>query len=142
LLRQNDIVCQGMMIVGLPSDSPRTFEQKVRFVNQLDIDFPVFVIYTLFPGTPVYDEAVAQGWIELPADYARHDMAHALMPTQHMTRQQVYNYTGWAFTRIYLHPVRLVRNLFSPNDWRRQIWRGMLIYIGKQMVRSLAPRFR
>ena len=142
LLRQNDIVCQGMMIVGLPSDSPRTFEQKVRFVNQLDIDFPVFVIYTLFPGTPVYDEAVAQGWIELPADYARHDMAHALMPTQHMTRQQVYNYTGWAFTRIYLHPVRLVRNLFSPNDWRRQIWRGMLIYIGKQMVRSLVPRFR
>jgi len=141
LLRQNDIVCQGMMIVGLPSDSPRTFEEKVRFINQLDIDFPVFVIYTLFPGTSVYDEAVAQGWIEIPADYARHDMAHALMPTQHMTRQQVYNYTGWAFTRIYFHPIRLVRNLFSPNDWRRQIWRGMLIYICKQMVRSLMPRF-
>jgi len=84
---------------------------------------------------------VAQGWVELPANYARHDMAHALMPTKHMTRRQVYSYTGWAFTRIYFHPIRLVRNLFSPNDWRRQIWRGMLIYISKQMARNLVPRF-
>jgi anaerobic magnesium-protoporphyrin IX monomethyl ester cyclase len=141
LLRQNDIVCQGMLIVGLPGDSPRTFAQKVRLVNRLDIDFPVFVFYTLFPGTPIYDEAVAQGRIKLPADYARHDMAHVLMPTRHMTRRQVYNYTGWAFTRVYLHPVRLARNLFSPNEWRRQIWRGMLTYIGKQIVRNLVPRF-
>ena len=141
LLRQHDIVCQGMMIVGLPDDSPRTFEQKVRLINQLDVDFPVFVFYTLFPGTPAFDEAVAQGRIKLPADYGRHDMAHVLMPTQHMTRRQVYSYTGWAFTRTYLHPIRLVRNLLSPNDWRRQIWRGMLTYIGKQMVRSLVPRF-
>jgi anaerobic magnesium-protoporphyrin IX monomethyl ester cyclase len=142
LLRQNDIVCQGMMIAGLPSDSPRTFEQKVRLVNRLDIDFPVFVFYTLFPGTPDYDDALAQGSIELPADYARHDMAHALMPTSHMTRRQVYAYTGWAFTRLYLHPIRLARNLFSRNDWRRQIWRGMLAYIGKQILRSLVPRFK
>ncbi len=141
LLRQNDIVCQGMMIAGLPSDSPRTFEQKVRIMTQLDVDFPILVIYTLFPGTPVFDEAVAQGGIELPADYPRHDMAHALVPTKYMTRRQVYNYTGWAFARLYLDPIRLVRNLFSPNDWRRQIWRGMLIYIGKQILRNLVPRF-
>ena len=141
LLRQNDIVCQGMMIVGVPSDSPRTFEHKVRFIKRLDVDFPVFVIYALFPGTPAFDEAVAQGWIELPADYTRHDMAHALMPTRHMTRRQVLNYTGWAFTSVYFHPIRLVRGVFSRNDWRRRMWRQMLAYIGKQVARSLVPRF-
>jgi anaerobic magnesium-protoporphyrin IX monomethyl ester cyclase len=141
LLRQHDIVCQGMMIVGLPGDSPRTFGQKVRLMNQLDVDFPVFVFYTLFPGTPIYDQAVSQGKIELPANYARHDMAHVLVPTRHMTPQQVYSYTGWAFSRLYLNPARLARNLFSANDWRRQIWRGMLTYIGKQIVRNVVPRF-
>jgi anaerobic magnesium-protoporphyrin IX monomethyl ester cyclase len=141
LLRQHDIVCQGMFIVGLPSDSPATFEQKVRLVNDLDIDFPVFTVYTLFPGAPDYDEAVAQGWIELPVDYARHDMAHVLMPTEHMTPNQVYSYTRWAFTRVYLHPVRLVQTLFSRNDWRRQNWGGMLAYLGKQVARNLVPRF-
>jgi anaerobic magnesium-protoporphyrin IX monomethyl ester cyclase len=141
LLRQNDIVCQGMMIVGLPTDSPRTCEQKVRLINQLDVDFPVFVIYTLFPGAPDYDEAIAEGWIELPADYARHDMAHVLMPTKYMTPRQVYSYTRWAFTSVYLHPGRLMRMLFSRNDWRRQNWRGMLAYIGKQVIQGLVPRF-
>jgi anaerobic magnesium-protoporphyrin IX monomethyl ester cyclase len=142
LLRQHDIVCQGMMIVGLPSDSPRTFEQKVRLIKRLDVDFPVFTLYTLFPGTPAYEEAVAKGWIELPADYARHDMGHALMPTQHMTRRQVWNYTGWAFSSVYFDPVRLVRNIFSRNDWRRRMWRRMLAYIGKQAVRGLVPRIK
>jgi anaerobic magnesium-protoporphyrin IX monomethyl ester cyclase len=141
LLRQNDIVCQGMQIVGLPSDSPRTFEQKVRLVNRLNVDFPVFLVYTLFPGAPAYDEALARGWIELPADYVRHDMAHVLVTPENMTRQQVYSYTRWAWTTVYLHPVRLVRNLFSRNEWRRQNWGGMLIYIGKQTVRNLIPRF-
>jgi anaerobic magnesium-protoporphyrin IX monomethyl ester cyclase len=142
LLRQHDIVCQGMMIVGLPSDSPRTFEQKVRLIKRLDVDFPVFTMYTPFPGTPAFDEAVAQGWLELPADYARYDMAHALMPTRHMIRRQVWNYTGWAFTSVYFDPIRLVRGLFSRNDWRRRmVWR-MLVYIGKQAVRGLVPRIR
>jgi radical SAM superfamily enzyme YgiQ (UPF0313 family) len=139
LLRRHDIVCQGMMIVGLPTDSPRTFEQKVRLIKRLDVDFPIFTMYTLFPGTPAYEEAVAQGWIELPADYARYDMGHVLMPTQHMTRRQVWNYTGWAFTSVYFDPIRLVRGLFSRNDWRRRMRRRMLAYIGKQIVRGLVP---
>ena len=140
LLRQHDIFCQGMMIVGVPSDTPRTFEHKLRFVKQLDVDFPIFTMYTLFPGTQVYEEAVAKGWIELPADYARYDMAHALMPTQHMTRQQVWSYTGWAFASFYLDPVRLVRGVFSHNALKRAWYRQMVSYIGTQLAMSLLPR--
>ena len=141
LLRRNDIVCQGMMMVGLPGDSPRTFSQKVRLINQLDIDFPVFVFYTLFPGAPNYAEALARGQIEQPVDYARHDMGHALLPTRALTTRQVYIYTGWAFSRVYLHPARIARHLFSRNEWRRRWWRSMLSYIGVQLVRNLVPRF-
>lgn len=142
LLREHDIVCQGMQIVGLPSDTPQTIEQKVHLANRLNIDFPVFLLYTLFPGAPAYEEAIAQGLIELPADYVRHDMAHVLVPPDKMTAQQVYSYTRWAWMTVYLHPVRLVRNLLSGNEWRRQNWGGMLAYIGKQTVRNLVPKSR
>jgi radical SAM superfamily enzyme YgiQ (UPF0313 family) len=142
LLREHDIVCQAMQIVGLPSDSPQTFEEKVRLANRLDVDFPVFLIYTLFPGAPDYDKAIAEGWIELPVDYARHDMAHVLMSTETMNPQQIYNYTRWAWTSTYLDPIRLVRNLTSRNSWRRQNWGGMLVYMGKQTARNLLPRLR
>jgi anaerobic magnesium-protoporphyrin IX monomethyl ester cyclase len=142
LLRQNDIVCQAMLMVGLPGDTPRTFEEKVRLVNRLDVDFPVFLVYTLFPGAPDYDKAIAEGWIELPANYAHHDMAHVLVPTEHMNPRQIYDYTRWAWTTVYLNPIRLVRNLLSRNKWRRQNWWGMLVYIAKQTARNLVPRFR
>jgi radical SAM superfamily enzyme YgiQ (UPF0313 family) len=141
LLRENDIVCQAMLIVGLRDDSPRTFDEKVRFVKRLDVDFPVFLVYTLFPGAQDYDKAIAEGWIELPTNYGHHDMAHVLMPTEHMNRQQIWNYTRWAWTTVYLNPIKLAKNLFSRNQWRRQNWWGMLVYIGKQTARNLVPRF-
>lgn len=141
LLRQYDIFCQGMMIVGVPSDSPSSFEDKVAFVKWLDVGFPVFTMYTLFPGTEAYDEAVSQGWIELPADYGKYDMAHALMGTREMTRRQVWLYTGWAFASFYLHPLRLVRGVFSRNTLKRQCYRQMVSYIGKQVALSFVPKF-
>jgi radical SAM superfamily enzyme YgiQ (UPF0313 family) len=141
-LRANDIVVQAMLIVGLPDDSPRTFREKVGFAERLDVDFPVFLVYTLFPGAQDYDRAMAEGWIELPANYAHHDMAHVLMPTAHMSKQQIWSYTRWAWTTIYLNPIRLARHLLSRNRWRRQNWWGMLVYIGKQTARNLVPRFR
>jgi radical SAM superfamily enzyme YgiQ (UPF0313 family) len=139
LLRQYDIFCQGMMIVGVPSDSPRTFEHKAAFIKRLDVDFPVFTMYTPFPGTAAYQEAVDQGWIDLPADYGHYDMAHALMSTQHMTRRQVWFYTGWAFASFYLHPIRLVRGVFARNLLKRACYRQMVSYIGKQFAKSLIP---
>ncbi len=142
LLRENDIVCQGMQIVGLPTDDAKAFEQKVRLVNRLNVDFPVFLVYTLFPGAADYDRALEEGWIEPPTDYSRHDMAHVLMPTQHMNAQEIWGYTRWAWMTVYLHPVRLARNLLTRNAWRRQNWWGMLVYIGKQTARNLVPRFR
>jgi len=140
LLRAHDVVCQGMLIVGLPDDSPQTFREKVRMAVRLDVDFPVFLVYTLFPGAQDYDKALAEGWIEPPVNYAHHDMAHVLMPTKHMNKQQIWNYTRWAWTTVYLDPIRLVRHLTSRNRWRRQNWWGMLVYIAKQTARGLLPR--
>jgi anaerobic magnesium-protoporphyrin IX monomethyl ester cyclase len=142
LLRQNDIVCQGMLICGLPGDTPRTFEEKVRMVNRLGVDFPVFLVYTLFPGALDYQQALDEGALEPPLNYAHHDMAHVLIPPAEMPAQQVYNYLRWAWMTVYLNPVRLVRNLTSRNKWRRQNWWGMLAYIGKRTVQSLVPRVR
>jgi radical SAM superfamily enzyme YgiQ (UPF0313 family) len=142
LLRRHGIVCQGMFIVGLPSDTPRTIQQKVRLATRLDIDFPVFVIYTLFPGASDYGRAVAEGRLELPADYGRHDMAHVLVAPEKMAPRQVYAYARWAVTSFYLHPMRLARALLSPNDWQRHSSKSMLLFLGKQFARNLVPRFR
>jgi anaerobic magnesium-protoporphyrin IX monomethyl ester cyclase len=142
LLREQDIVVQGMLICGLPDETPRTIEEKVRMANRLEIDYPVFVVYTLFPGSKDYQRALEAGQIESPRNYVEHDMAHVLITPQEMPVQQVYNYLRWAWMTVYLNPVRLVRNLFSKNKWRRQNWWGVLVYILKQTVRGLIPGLR
>jgi anaerobic magnesium-protoporphyrin IX monomethyl ester cyclase len=139
LLQEYDVVCQGMMIVGAPSDSRKTIEHKVRFIKRLGIDFPVFTIYTPFPGTPAFEEAAKQKWINFPQDYGRFDMTHAVLPTEHLTRREVLNYTAWAFSNVYLNPVRFAKHLLSKNPWRRRTYWSMLVYIGKQLLKAF-PR--
>ena len=68
-------------------------------------------------------------------------MAHVVVPTQHMSPRQFWNYTRWAWTTVYLNPIRLVRNLSSRNKWRRQNWGWMLVYIFNQRARYLVRRF-
>ena len=135
LLRENDIVCQGLIIVGTRDDDPRSIMHKVRYAKRLDLDFPIFTMYTPFPGNEVYERARAKGWLEV-RDYSKYDMAHAVMPTEHLTRRQLISWYYWCFSNYYLDPVKLAKGLFSRNEWKRKVWRHMLAYIGKQIVRS------
>ncbi|MFQ6058640.1 MAG: B12-binding domain-containing radical SAM protein [Anaerolineae bacterium] len=135
LLRQNDIVCQGLIIVGTPTDSPRTMEHKVRFAKWLDIDFLVLTVYTPFPGSDVWNEARAQGWLK-DFNYARYDMAHPLLPTRHLSRKEVMRWTHWCYADYYLDPIKIARGLTSRNPWKRLIWWHMFKFMAKQMIRA------
>jgi len=136
LLRANDIVCQGLFILGTPTDSGRSIQHKVRFAKRLDIDFPVFTLYTPFPGTGVYEQARAEGLLPDPPDYAHFDMAHALLPTEHLSVGELRSWYGWAVTSTYLDPVKLLCGLFSHSDWKRQIWWLMMAYSLKKTLQA------
>ncbi|MDY7077336.1 MAG: cobalamin-dependent protein [Chloroflexota bacterium] len=141
LLRKHDIVCQGMFIIGTRSDSPRAIQRKVAFARWLDLDFPIFTVCTPFPGSGLFEQARAEGWVDEPPDYARYDMAHFLMDTEHMSRRQLAAWYPWCYTHTYLDPVRLARGLFARNEWKRRIWRIMVGYDLKQLGRALGFRF-
>jgi anaerobic magnesium-protoporphyrin IX monomethyl ester cyclase len=135
LLRKYDIVAQGLIIVGTRSDSADSIIHKVRYMQRLDIDFPVFTMFTPFPGTGIYQEAKANNWLETE-DYSSYDMANAVMSTQHLTRNQLTALFRWCYTACYANPLKLVKGLFSKNEWKRRVWRHMLKYTIKQMVRA------
>ena len=135
LLRKHDIVAQGLMIVGTRSDSADSIIHKVRYMQRLDVDFPVFTMFTPFPGSDVYQEAKANNWLETE-NYSLYDMANAVMPTKHLTRRQLMALFRWCYTAYYTNPIKLVKGLFSRNDWRRRVWRHMLKYTIKQIARS------
>jgi len=136
LLKENDIVCQGLLITGTTTDDGPSIVHKLRFAKWLDIDFPIFTVYTPFPGSDVYEEAKREGLLE-GLQYSEYDMSHALLPTEHLSREESLNWNQWCFANYYLDPVKITKGLFSRNSWKRRIWQHMLRFTGKQIFRSL-----
>ncbi len=134
LLRENDIVCQGMMILGTRQDDANSILRKVEYLKWLDVDFPVFTIYTPFPGTEAFEEAKEEGWLETD-DYALYDMAYPIISTEHLTRKQVIGLYNRSFASFYTDPLMVARGLLSSMHWKRKIWRYMLKFAGKLYLR-------
>jgi anaerobic magnesium-protoporphyrin IX monomethyl ester cyclase len=136
LLKEHDIIAQGLIIVGTRDDSADSIIHKVRYMQRLDVDFPIFTMFTPFPGSDIYQEAKENNWLEVQ-DYALYDMANVIMPTEHLTRKQLAASYRWCYSTYYTNLVKVWKGLFSRNDWKRRIWWHMIKFALKQMVRSV-----
>jgi radical SAM superfamily enzyme YgiQ (UPF0313 family) len=137
LLKEHDIVGQGMIMLGTPADDARSMEDKLRFPKRLDLDFPVFTVYTPFPGSGAYDYAQARGWLDEEFDYAHFDMAHVLLPTEHPSKREVSRWYWWCLSSYYMDPIKVVRGIFSGREWKRAVWRHMMAYNVKKRLQFL-----
>ncbi|MGH9826927.1 MAG: hopanoid biosynthesis associated radical SAM protein HpnJ, partial [Blastocatellia bacterium] len=61
------IVVHGDYIIGLPGETPETIEQTVKFAQELDCETIQVSIAHAYPGTELYNQGMAQG-------YLRHDL--------------------------------------------------------------------
>lgn len=62
--RNLEIRVHGTFIIGLPIETRETIEETIRFAEQLDPYTIQVSIAAPYPGTELYQEAVANGWLE------------------------------------------------------------------------------
>lgn len=140
LLKKHDIVVQGMMIIGTRNDDPKSIMHKVRTMKWLDVDFPVFTFFTPFPGSKLFSQAKANGWLEIE-DYSLYDMAHPIISTEHLSLSRLWYWYAWCYKSYFFDPIKLTKGLFSRNKWKRNSWWRMIDYSLKQIFRSLKRAF-
>ena len=84
-----------MFVIGDRKDTRESLGQVREFADEVDPDFAIFTALTPFPGTDIHEEAERHGWIE-DFNLSHYDMAHAIMPTEELSRMEVqeelYNY--------------------------------------------------
>ena len=114
LLRANEILCQGMFIIGDRSDSHGSIEALRQYADDLDPDIATFMTLTPFPGTALYDDATREGWLE-DTNWSHYDMIHAIMPTKHLTRKEVQEELYTCYRSFYGNWKRRYQGLFSTN---------------------------
>jgi anaerobic magnesium-protoporphyrin IX monomethyl ester cyclase len=125
LLKLNDIFAQATLIIGERSDSHETLQGLRAYVNDLDPDIAITMILTPFPGTALYEKADSEGWIE-DKNWAHYDMAHAIMPTEHLSCEEVQEELYMCYRSFYGSMKRRIAGVFSSNKFKRRTYRYMM----------------
>lgn len=63
LTRQNNIMAVGHIILGLPGETVDSANKTVATVKGLGLDLAQFYCAVPFPGSDLFDTALAKGWI-------------------------------------------------------------------------------
>lgn len=109
-LRKNDISTIATYLNGFWEDDEEKVRQRYRAVDEIDPDIVMIQLLNPIPGSPIHKRAVKENLVEIK-DLSLYDLEHCVMPTKHLTRQQLGELTGWAFQSFYSKPGRVERIL-------------------------------
>lgn len=86
-LQRHGVTLTGCFIFGLEHDTPETFAQTGRFIEQA-IDIPQLSLLTPFPGTLQYRQMKREQRL-LHEDWSQYDITHVVFRPRHMTPAQL-----------------------------------------------------
>jgi anaerobic magnesium-protoporphyrin IX monomethyl ester cyclase len=109
-LRKSDISTIATYLNGFWEDDEAKIRQRAKAVDEIDPDIVMIQLLNPIPGSPIYKKAVKDNLIEVD-NLSLYDLEHCVMPTKHLTRQQLGELTGWAFQSFYGKPGRVDRIL-------------------------------
>ncbi len=125
LLKENDIFSHAMFVIGERKDTAESIADLREFANELDPDFAIFTALTPFPGTEIFEEAERNRWIE-DFNLSHYDMAHAIMPTETLSRKKVQEELYTCYRSFYGSWRRRLGGIFSSNKLKRTLFRHMM----------------
>jgi anaerobic magnesium-protoporphyrin IX monomethyl ester cyclase len=129
ILRKNDILCQGTFIIGSRNDSHESIDKIRKFADWLDPDIATFMTLTPFPGTDIYESSKENG-LTLEEDWNKYDMIHAVMPTKHLSIEEVQEELYKCYQSFFGSWSRRYRGLLSSNPITRRTYQ----YLARQAI--------
>jgi radical SAM superfamily enzyme YgiQ (UPF0313 family) len=103
----------GFFILGLPGENRRTIERTLQFAAELPLSYAEFKIATPFPGTPLFEMAKANRWIE---DVRIEDFT-SYIPTMRISQELDSEYlkttSNRAYKSFYMRPKKIMKELVS-----------------------------
>ena len=91
------------VVLGFPGETEETAKQTIKFVAQLNPEDVGFYLATPYPGTPMYEQVVKNGWLRV-TDFDRYDTAGPIFETPQMNMQKLAELRAKAYQQFYLRP--------------------------------------
>ena len=112
-------------------------QQTLDLALDLNCEFANFYSAMAYPGSPLYEQAVARGW-RLPdtwTGYSQHAVDTLPLPTRHLPAGEVLRFRDRAFTRYFTHEPYL-------EMVRREVRRRHLAHIREMTSHKLERKYR
>jgi len=117
-VRETGINVIGNYIFGLPEDDLQTMQETLDLAIELNCEFSNFYSAMAYPGSPLYEQALREGW-PLPESwggYSQHSVDSLPLPTKYLSAGEVLAFRDQAF-HTYFESSRyleMVRTKFGP----------------------------
>ena len=118
--RYPEVFVQATFIVGFKDENPDSLKRQVELARRLDVDFPAFHPITPVPGTPVFDQAIANGDITYE-DFHDFDWMTPVMDSEFMTRDEIADALH-EMNKEFVNPAWILRGLTSRVDYKRDMY--------------------
>ncbi|MBI2529161.1 MAG: cobalamin B12-binding domain-containing protein [Candidatus Rokubacteria bacterium] len=108
----------GNYIFGLPDDDHETMQATLDLACELQCEFANFYSAMAYPGSRLYDMALAEGW-PLPgtwSGYSQHAVDTLPLPTRFLSAAEVLRFRDRAFEIYFTRPeyLQMVERKFGP----------------------------
>jgi anaerobic magnesium-protoporphyrin IX monomethyl ester cyclase len=133
ILNDNEVFSHTMFVLGSRKDTAESIDSLLRYSVDIGSDFSIYTVLTPFPGNEYHTTAKENGWIE-DTNYANYDMAHAIMPTETLTRKEVQAKLWECYRERYGSIAKNIAGAMSRNKLKRSLYRHMA---GQKVLKTL-----
>ena len=117
-VREAGIHVIGNYIFGLPEDDLKTMQETLDLALDLNCEFANFYSAMAYPGSPLYQQALREGWALPPmwSGYSQHSVDSLPLPTKYLSAGEVLAFRDEAFHAYFESPryLEMVRRKFGP----------------------------
>jgi len=124
------ITVHGTFIVGLPGESRETIESTINFAKEINPHSLQVSIAAPYPGTALYNQALANGWLSEGDDNLIDDrgVQSAVLDYPTLSRTEIYDSVETFYKKFYFRAGKIAEMsaemLRSPEMMRRRLREG------------------
>ena len=141
ILRAQNIGTVGTVLIGLREDNEEKIKERLRIADQIDPDVFALDYLTPVPNSPDWRYAIKQGWIDPDKINLKDwDFQHPVIPTDHLSVEDVGRLGAWCMREYYSKPERIHRIMDSDYDIRVKLCvKDFMSNISKWEANSRVP---
>ncbi|MBI3314700.1 MAG: radical SAM protein [Candidatus Omnitrophica bacterium] len=114
ILRENDIGSVGTVLIGLKEDTEAKIKERLRVADEIDPDIFALDYLTPVPNSPDWRYGIKKGWFDPDKiDLKGWDFQHPVVPTDHLSVEEVGRLGAWCMREYYSKPERIHRIMES-----------------------------